>query len=109
MPVKLSNFDKMAETGGLAYSQTPNANKNAVKVGKSSAKKKASKKRTSHSSSSSSSKPKVDENSPYANEMNQAVLNMKVAPQVFPEHVDTIPGDIAKYVWWFFTGNTGNC
>ena len=87
----------MAETGGLAYSQTSASNKNAVKVGKSSAKKKPSKKRTSHSSSSSSSKPKVDENSPYANEMNQAVLNMKVAPQVFPEHFDAIPGDIAKY------------
>lgn len=97
MPVRISNFDKMAETGGLAYSQTSASNKNAVKVGKSSAKKKPSKKRTSHSSSSPSSKPKVDENSPYANEMSQAVLNMKVAPQVFPEHVDAIPGDIAKY------------
>lgn len=97
MSVKISNFDKMAETGGKAYSQTSVTNKNAVKAGKSSAKKKPSKKQTSRPSSSSSSKPKVDENSPYANEMNQAVLNMKVSPQVFPEHVDTISGDIAKY------------
>lgn len=116
MPFKLTNFDKMDKTGGLAYSQTSSSNKNAGKVvGKASAKKKPSKKRTgSHHSSSNNSKPKVDENSPYVNEMNQSILNMKVAPQVFPEHIDTIDGDIAKYGMreqmsgGYFTGNVGN-